>query len=111
LAKYKVRKGFSIGSLAAENDALLHEVYVDSGYMDRLCDPNDRAFLLLGRSGSGKTALLRQMAEIRGQDHVVQLDPDELSMQYLQNSVLRELTSWDVNLEIFYKYLWRHVCM
>jgi hypothetical protein len=32
-------------------------------------------------------------------------------MQYLQNSVLREIASWGVNLEIFYKYLWRHVCI
>jgi hypothetical protein len=111
LTRYRVKRGFSIGSLAAENDALLHEAFVDSGYIDRLCNPDDHAFLLLGRSGSGKTALVRQMIETRGQDHVTQLDPDELSMQYLQNSVLREIRSWDVNLEIFYKYLWRHVCI
>lgn len=111
LGKYKLRKGFSVGSLAAENDKLLHSVFVDAGYLARLCDPTDHAFLLLGRSGSGKTALVRQMTELHGTDHVMLLDPEELSMQYLQNSVLREITSWNVNLEIFYKYLWRHVCI
>ena len=32
-------------------------------------------------------------------------------MQYLQNSVLRTVAGWGVNLEIFYKYLWRHICI
>lgn len=33
-------------------------------------------------------------------------------MQYIHGSaVLRELVSWGVNLEIFYKFLWRHVCI
>jgi hypothetical protein len=90
---------------------MLHQVFVDGGYIDKLCDPNDGAFLILGRAGSGKTALIRRMEQIRGDAYVVQIDPEELSMQYLQNSVLREISSWGVNLEIFYKYLWRHVCI
>lgn len=107
--KYKLRKGVAIGALAAENDSLLSNVFVDSGYLERLSDTGEGAFLILGRAGSGKTALIRRLKETMR--HVVQLDPEELSMQYLQNSVLRTIANWGVNLEIFYKYLWRHVCI
>jgi hypothetical protein len=109
LARYKLRKGVAIGSLAAENDTMLSNVFVDAGYLDRLSDANEGAFLILGRAGSGKTALIRQLRDRHS--HVTQLDPEELSMQYLQNSVLRTVAGWGVNLEIFYKYLWRHICI
>jgi hypothetical protein len=107
--KYKLHKGVAIGTLAAENDSMLSNVFVDSGYLDRLSDPTEGAFLILGRAGSGKTALIRRLKETTR--HVAQLDPEELSMQYLQNSALRTVASWGVNLEIFYKYLWRHICI
>lgn len=109
MTTYKLKKGVSIGSLAAEHDSMLARVFVDTGYLAQLADPNDSVFLLLGRAGSGKTALIKQL--LAGYENVVQIDPEELSMQYLQNSVLREIASWGVNLEIFYKYLWRHVCI
>lgn len=109
MARYKLRKGVAIGSLAAENDTMLSNVFVDAGYLDRLSDANEGAFLILGRAGSGKTALIRQLKD--RYSHVTQLDPEELSMQYLQNSVLRTVADWGVNLEIFYKYLWRHICI
>ncbi len=33
-------------------------------------------------------------------------------MQYLHNSpILRIISSWGVSLDVFYKYLWRHVCI
>src|SRR6185437_404166 len=70
---------------------------------------SEGAFLILGRAGSGKTALIRRLKETKR--HVVQVDPEELSMQYLQNSALRTVAICGVNLEIFYKYLWRHVCI
>ena len=112
MATYKLKRDARIGSLAAEYDAFLSEVFVDTGYLARLGDSSDSAFLLVGRAGSGKTALIRQLMEqYGGGKNVLQIDPDELSMQYLQNSVLREISSWGVNLEIFYKWLWRHICI
>ena len=107
--KYKLRRGVAIGTLAAENDTMLGNVFVDGGYLERLSDTSEGAFLILGRAGSGKTALIRRLKETT--PHVVQLDPEELSMQYLQNSALRTVAGWGVNLEIFYKYLWRHICI
>ena len=110
MSRFKLRKGLKIGSLAAEHDSFLHEAFVDVGYVSKLRDCQDHAFLVLGRAGSGKTALIRRIEE-NSEANVVRIDPDELSMQYLQNSALREIARWGVNLEIFYKYLWRHVCI
>lgn len=109
MGRFKLRKGTTIGSLAAENDNMLGAVFVDAGYIDLLADSNEGAFLILGRAGSGKTALIRRMKETKAR--ITQIDPEELSMQYLQNSVLRTIASWGVNLEVFYRYLWRHVCI
>ena len=78
--------------------------------MNQLITTSDPHFLILGRSGSGKTALI---AEIKKRsDHVAVLNPEEPSMQYLHNSnILQKITSWNVSLEVFYKYLWGHVCI
>jgi hypothetical protein len=109
MAKFKLRKGANVGGLAAETDPLLSKAFVDLGYLARVTCTDDPAFLIVGRTGSGKTALIQQ---IRGSSAQVSvLDPEELSMQYLHNSVLRTISSWGVNLDIFYKYLWRHVCI
>ncbi|MBZ5656913.1 MAG: hypothetical protein LAO56_16740 [Acidobacteriia bacterium] len=109
MAKFKLRKGINVGGLAAETDPLLNKAFVDLGYLPRILDTNDPAFLIVGRTGSGKTAIIKQIMGAASQVSV--LDPEELSMQYLHNSVLRTIAAWGVNLDIFYKYLWRHVCI
>jgi hypothetical protein len=108
--KFKLRKGMRLGALAAEHDELLAPAFVDLGHLDALGDTGNPHFLVLGRAGSGKTALLKMLRTRH--ENVSVLDPDDLSMQYLHNSpILRSISSWGVNLEIFYKYLWRHVCI
>lgn len=110
MQKFRLRKGLKIGDLAAENDKLLNKVFIDQGHIDSLLETDDPCFLILGRTGSGKTALIKQIKA--SAEHVSLLNPEELSMQYIHNSqVLRTLASWGVNLEIFYKFLWRHVCV
>lgn len=106
---YKLKTGVKIGAIAAELDDLLKDSFVDSGYLDRLSAPSDRHFILLGRTGTGKSALIRKLQENKSNKTSV-VDPDNLSMQYLQNSqILRSISNWGVNLDIFYKFLWRHV--
>jgi hypothetical protein len=109
MPRFKLRKGLNVGGLAAETDPLLHEAFVDLGYLRRITDTNDPAFLIVGRTGSGKTALITRIKKEASQVSV--LDPEALSMQYLHNSVLRTVAAWGVNLDIFYKFLWRHVCI
>jgi hypothetical protein len=109
MVSFKFRKAQTLGALAAEDDSLLEQTFVDYGLMASLLDPADPRFLVLGRTGAGKTALLRR---IRQESGVGCIDPEELSMQHLQNStILPRLVQAGVNLDIFYKYLWRHVCV
>lgn len=106
---FRLKKAQSLGALAAENDALLGTAFVDAGYVDALKDTSDQRFLVLGRTGSGKTALLKT---ISSSEKVGSIDPEELSMQHLHNStIIPKLVAAGVNLDVFYKYLWRHVCV
>jgi hypothetical protein len=109
MPRFKLRKGINVGGLAAETDPLLSKSFVDLGYLGRIMATDDPAFLIVGRTGSGKTALIQRIKDSLAEVSV--LDPEELSMQYLHNSVLRTIAGWGVNLDIFYKYLWRHVCI
>lgn len=79
MAKYRLRKGVELGKLAAENDkALLEKAFIDQGHLHELLDAENPKFLILGRTGSGKTALIEQVkAHI---EHVSSLNPEELSM-------------------------------
>src|SRR3989442_10138928 len=109
MASFKIRKAQTLGALAAEDDGFLTEAFVDSGYLPTLLDTADPRFLVLGRTGAGKTAILRQ---VREKAVVGCIDPEELSMQHLYNStILPKLVDAGVNLDVFYKYLWRHVCV
>ncbi|MBU0474780.1 MAG: hypothetical protein KKF62_11520 [Bacteroidetes bacterium] len=110
MAKYKLKKNQTLGALSAESDLILSKVFVDTGYLTKLLDTNDPTFLVLGRTGSGKTAMINQI--IAQADIKSILDPDELSMQYLHsNAIVKLISDWGVHLDIFFKYLWRHICI
>lgn len=64
---------------------------------------------MVGRTGSGKTALLSKLRE-SDPDHTIWLDPVSLSMHYLSGStILKNLTALGVRLDFFYKLLWNHI--
>ena len=59
-------------------------------------------------SGSGKTALLTKLKETR--PNVIELSPFNLSLEYISSSqVIRFFTDAGVNMDPFFKLLWRHV--
>jgi energy-coupling factor transporter ATP-binding protein EcfA2 len=110
MKQIKLKKGQTLGALAAETDSILEKVFVDTGYVDVLNNTSDPHFLIIGRTGSGKTALIRYIKKYS--EHNSNLDPDELSMQYLHsNPILKTIVSWGVHLDIFFKFLWRHICV
>jgi Cdc6-like AAA superfamily ATPase len=110
MPKYKLKKNQNIGALSAESDSMLEKVFVDTGYLSKLLDTEDPTFLVLGRTGSGKTAIINQIISQASFKEV--LDPDELSMQYLHsNAIVKMISEWGVHLDIFFKYLWRHICI
>jgi hypothetical protein len=106
--KFTFRKHASIGAAAAEEDgAFLPECFVDNGDLGPLADYRDRRRLVLGRTGSGKTALIRKLTE---REHCITINPETLSFNYLTNStVLTFFLEAGVKLDLFFKLLWRHV--
>lgn len=108
--KYKLKKGHNIGTLAAENDEMLYDAFVDTGYLESILDVQSPRFLIVGRTGSGKTALVRYLE--RTVERCSRIEPEELSMQYLHsNKILNMVSSLGIHLDIFFKYLWRHICI
>jgi hypothetical protein len=107
-SKFKFKKYESVGSADAENDSHLDEVFIDKGEYDALVDVSNPRSIIIGRTGSGKSALIKKI--LSEQSHVVRIEPDVLSLKYLSNSTILEyLRSLDVNLHFFYKILWKHV--
>lgn len=109
-SQFRFHKNDSIGAPAAEDDGeYLESCFVQTGDLQLLADTSDRRIILLGRTGTGKTALLRRL-ETHESARVIQVCPDSLALTYLANStVLKFLTELGINLDPFYKLLWRHV--
>lgn len=108
-SQFKFRKHDFIGTEDAEaDDDFLFDCFVDTGDLAVLRDTADPRRIILGRTGAGKTALIRLLS--KSEAHVVCIDPQELALQYLANStIIRHLDGLGVNLDIFYRLLWRHV--
>lgn len=104
-----VRPGISVGALSAEDDAsFLQNCFVDTVDVNRICDINSPRSIVLGRTGSGKSALLLRVEET--QKNVVRINPDSLSLNYISNSdILKFFEELDIDLDLFYQLLWRHV--
>ena len=108
-SQFRFRKHDKVGFEGAEQDGeFLSDCFYDSGDLDRLRDPADPCCILLGRTGAGKTALLVKLGN--AEENTVWLDPQCLSLQYLSNStILTYLTDLGVDLDLFYRLLWRHI--
>jgi len=107
---FRFRKTDNIGAPGAEEDAeYLKTCFVDTGDLGRFADPTDRHVIVLGRTGAGKTALLQRLRQ-ECEDRVIEIKPDNLALTYIANSnVLNFFTEIGINLDPFYKLLWRHV--
>lgn len=106
--KFKFRRHSSVGAAAAEEDErFLTGCFLDTGDLSTLLDCRDSKRIVLGRTGTGKTALLNQLARLK--DGVV-INPESLSFNFLTNStILQFFSEAGVKLDLFFKLLWRHV--
>ena len=108
-AAFKFKTTDSIGAAGAEDDEFLRDCFVDTGTLDILSDIRDRRLIILGRTGAGKSALLAMLEERQGA-HVVRISAEHLALTYVANStILNFFGSIGVNLDPFFKLLWRHV--
>ena len=108
--RFRFRRTDTIGAAAAEDDGgFLKDCFVDTGALQLLEDIGDRRRIVLGRTGAGKSALLA-ILEQRRTGQVIRLSPEHLALTYVANStILNFFGSIGVNLDPFFKLLWRHV--
>lgn len=106
---FKFHRHDDIGSAAAEDDTIfLPLCFVDTGDIGTIADCENPKRIVVGRTGSGKSALIRELGE--REENVITLSPYELSLNFIANNdVIGFFEEAGVNLSMFYSLLWRHV--
>ncbi len=108
--KFRFRKHDNIGVSDAEQDQrFLFDCFVNTGELDVLSDMKNPQRIVIGRTGAGKTALLMQLTH-QNPKGVINVKPESLALNYIANSnILNFVRELGVNLDIFFRLLWRHV--
>lgn len=105
---YKISRSSNIGSPDAETDDILFDVFVDIDNLSEIMDVKNQKSILIGRTGSGKSAVVKYL--VKNCEKITQIEPEAMSLRFLSNStILKYFKSLDVNLNLFYKILWKHV--
>ena len=104
-----IKRGLRLGDLDAETDSdLLSECFIDNGELELLQNTNNPESLLIGRTGAGKSALIMKLADIEAKSKI--LDPHDISIRFLEHSdIIQFFQNLGVNLDLFYRLLWRHI--
>lgn len=109
MSLFVFKKHDNVGAPAAEHDEeFLNDCFVDTGDIEILLDRKNPKRIVIGRTGSGKTALLYHLRQ--SCDHVVRLSPHDLSLNFIAtNKVIAFFEEAGVNLSAFYVLLWKHL--
>lgn len=107
--KIIIKPNTKIAKLDAEFDEkFLEHCFQDNGLLEELKDCSESESIILGRTGAGKTAGLIKIGKTT--DNSKFLDLEDISLRFIDNSnVIPMLDELGVNLNLFYRYLWRHV--
>jgi Cdc6-like AAA superfamily ATPase len=99
----------NIGQNGAESDnEFLFKCYVDHPAQSELRDLSNPLMFVLGSTGAGKTAVLRMIA--KQEKCCKEIELHEMAMNHIANSdVVQFLQSIEVDLDLFFQALWRHV--
>lgn len=107
---FRFRRMDTIRAARAEEDIeFLKTSFVETEEYEVLKDQADIRQIVLGRTGSGKSALFERL-KIDEASRFISIDPHGLALMYVSNSsVIKYFSDLGVNLTPFYKLLWRHV--
>ncbi len=103
-----LKPGMSIGAAdAADDKGWLFQCFEDSGLLSEIRSLDSAKFIIKGRTGSGKSALLLKLE--REAENVIRIDPGHLCLQHISNSdILRFIEKNEVRLEPFLEIIWKH---
>lgn len=104
-----IARNLSIGAIAAENDdSYLFECFIHLPIFAEVTNFQNSKSILLGRTGCGKTAILRYIEETT--DNVFSIDPTQMALEYVASSTaIRLFEENGVDMSLFYQLLWKHV--
>jgi hypothetical protein len=104
-----LRRGAGIGTGNAEtDDEFLFECFIEYPPVEDCRKPSSPVMIVAGRTGSGKTAILRYLEN--QSHHAINIDPFDMSMSYVSNSdALRFLQAIGADLDLLFQVLWKHV--
>ncbi|MDH1276177.1 P-loop ATPase, Sll1717 family [Acinetobacter johnsonii] len=115
MSNHFVLKG-GIGTIDAERDIFLEDYFWETQvFNDLTCfDENDYSFskrVIVGRTGSGKTALLKKINSLPNMKSVT-IEAESMIFEHIKNNVfINSLIENDIDIRIFYKSLWLHVLL
>ncbi|WP_220701799.1 ATP-binding cassette domain-containing protein, partial [Brenneria goodwinii] len=116
---YKFRKNAEIGKLEAETDSFLSSCFYKSDVFNGLINfdysvnnPDFTRRIIVGRTGSGKTALLKQILDSDSIKIHDRIEAENTVFEHINNNVfISNLMEKGVDLRVFYKSLWLHVLL
>jgi Flp pilus assembly CpaF family ATPase len=83
-SQFSFRKNDTIGAESAELDhSYLEDCYYDRGDLDVIRDCSNSSCIIVGRTGSGKTALILKLQE--NEEHIISIEPENL--WYVANNI------------------------
>lgn len=105
-----IARNSEIGATDAEyDDAFLFSCFIDNPAYSAITDLDNNKTLLVGRTGSGKTAILRKI-EQSNNDRCSYISLPEMALSYVTNSDhINFLLQLNIDLELFFIALWKHV--
>src|SRR6185503_14334861 len=105
----KLASAFNLGGEQAEADPLAELAFHEGATYSVIESRKDTRCFVIGRTGSGKSAALQHLEEMRP-EHVIRINPEDLSLPYITDQhVFRYLNSLGVGLDLFWIALWKHL--
>ena len=105
-----ILRNSDIGATDAEyDDDFLFTCFIDNPAYSIVTDSHSTKSLLVGRTGSGKTAILRKI-EQSNPDRCSYISLPEMALSYVTNSDnINFLLQLNIDLDLFFIALWKHV--